>query len=250
MLSNLYVRQISLPHPLPADCYFSHLPVVQSIRQQPLELTSPVTFFVGENGVGKSTLIEAIAVSMGFNPEGGSRNFRFSTQDTHSALSDSMRIAKGVRPKDGFFLRAESFYNVATNIDELDADLGGPRLIDGYGGVSLHQQSHGESFMSLIENRLNGDGLYIFDEPEAALSPSRILRLMRRIHELTARRSQFIISTHSPILMAFPGATVFEITPQGVAAVPYQETEHYQVSRLFFDDPDRMLYHLFHDDNL
>ncbi|MBE5801751.1 MAG: ABC transporter ATP-binding protein [Clostridiales bacterium] len=242
---SLYVRQISIPGEIPREEYISRLPVVQHLRQNPLALTSPVTFFVGENGVGKSTLIEALAVSLGFNPEGGTRNFRFSTKASHSSLWEYLRLGKGLRPRDGFFLRAESFYNVATNIDQLDQEPSfGALVIDSYGGVSLHDQSHGESFMALVENRFGGDGLYILDEPEAALSPMRVMRLMCLIHQLTKCRSQFIISTHSPILMALPGAEIWQIAAGGMERVSYRDTEHYQLTKLFFDDPERMIHHL------
>ena len=179
-------------------------------EKERINLNAPVTFFVGENGTGKSTLLEAIAIAAGFNPEGGTKNFNFATRETHSELCDCIALAKYGFPKDGFFLRAESIYNVASNIDDLD-DLdenggGGPPIINSYGGISLHKQSHGESFLAIMENRFGGNGLYILDEPEAALSPMRLMRLMAKMDDLVKRNSQFIISTHSPILMAYPGA--------------------------------------------
>ena len=244
--NSLFIRRITLEGDLPADSYLNRLPVVRYLRDHPITLEKPVTFFVGENGSGKSTLIEAIAVAMGFNPEGGTRNFDFSTHATHSPLHEALCIAKGItRMKDGFFLRAESFYNVATNIEEMDRQpAASPRIIESYGGVSLHNQSHGESFMALAENRFFGSGLYILDEPEAALSPMRLMRLICRMNELVMRNSQFIISTHSPILMAFPDADVLQITESGVERVPFRETEHYQVTKMFLDDPERMLHYL------
>ena len=156
---------------MPAESYLSRLPVVRQLRKSGgIRLDSQVTFFVGENGVGKSTLIEALAVAVGFNPEGGTINFNFSTQDSHSELYQYLKIVRGgKRPRTGFFLRAESFYNVATEVDRLE-ETPGPSLLASYGGVSLHHQSHGESFMALVENRFGGQGLYILDEPEAALS--------------------------------------------------------------------------------
>ncbi|MCI8573624.1 MAG: AAA family ATPase [Oscillibacter sp.] len=210
-----------------------------------LEFDRPVTFLVGENGIGKSTLLEAVAVACGFNPEGGTRNFSFSTRATHSVLGDYLTPARKRYPRDGFFLRAESFYNVATNIDEMDELVGGdPRLIDSYGGVSLHQQSHGESFLALVQNRFGGEGLYLLDEPEAALSPSRLLTLLAEMDRLVKADSQFIVSTHSPILMAFPNARIYELNENGVRAVAYKETEHYQLTRRFLENPERMLRYL------
>ena len=208
MFGKLYVRSIRLSDMPPARNYISTLPVVRNLAQMgELRFDKPVTIFVGENGVGKSTLIEALAVAMGFNAEGGTRNFRFSTENTHSELYQYLTVVKGMKyPKDGFFLRAESFYNVATNIDQMDsAPSFGPPIIDSYGGVSLHEQSHGESFMALVENRFGGNGVYILDEPEAALSPMRVMTLMARINELVKKNSQFIISTHSPMLAVAMG---------------------------------------------
>lgn len=242
MISDQYISRISLkrdkvetfekyPFSLPAVHWLEHI-----------ELHPNVTFFVGENGSGKSTLLEAIAVSMGFNAEGGSKNFRFGTRMSHSVLHQYLRIAKGIkRPKDGFFLRAESFFNVATEIERLDDEPGGPPIISYYGNRSLHEQSHGESFMALLVNRFGGNGLYILDEPEAALSPQRQLAALTRIHELACGHSQFIIATHSPILMAYPDAWIYQFTESGVVRVAYEETEHYQVTRSFMMNPQRML---------
>lgn len=209
-------------------------------------LDSPVTFLVGENGSGKSTLLEAIAVACGFNAEGGTRNFTFSTRATHSELGEYITVARRRYPRDGFFLRAESFYNVATNIDEMDEDFSyGPKVIESYGGVSLHHQSHGESFLALVQNRFGGNGLYLLDEPEAALSPTRQLTLLGEMHQLAERDSQFIVATHSPILMAYPGARIYQLSENGIEPVQYQETEHYQLTRRFLEDPERMLRYLF-----
>ena len=172
--------------------------------------------------MGKSTLLEAIAVAIGFNPEGGTFNFNFSTYDSHSELEQYIKLAKGVfRPEDGFFLRAETFYNVASNIEQLDQEsLSVPRVIDSYGGVSLHEQSHGESFFATFLNRFNGNGLYILDEPEAAsLSPLRQLSMLTRIHELVNQQSQFVIATHSPIIMAYPDSKIIELTDEGINEV-------------------------------
>ena len=187
----------------------------------------------------------AVAVACGFNPEGGPRNFNFSTRATHSVLGEYLTPARKRYPRDGFFLRAESFYNVATNIDELDETLAAsPRLIDSYGGVSLHRQSHGESFLALVQNRFGGKGLYLLDEPEAALSPSRLLTLLAEMHQLVKDDSQFIVATHSPILMAYPDARIYELSEAGIRTAAYKETEHYQLTRRFLENPERMLRYL------
>lgn len=237
------IKSIYLREKPPEGSYLSYLPVVKNLQKiKELRFTSNVTFLVGENGTGKSTLLEAIAVSMGFNAEGGTRNFRFSTADTHSALNEYITVVKGVRPRDGFFLRAESFYNVASYIDRMnDEPSFGAQLIDSYGGVSLHKQSHGESFLSLVKNRFGGNGIYLLDEPEAALSPSRQMTLMVLMNELVKNNSQFIIATHSPILMAFPGAQVVELTEDNIRTVPYSQTEHFQLTKRFLDNPEKML---------
>jgi predicted ATPase len=208
-----------------------------------IELRSPVTFFVGENGSGKSTLLEALATAWGFNPEGGTVNFSFRTRSSHSQLNRFLVLERGVkRPRDGFFLRAESFYNVATEIERLDgAGGGGRRIIDSYGGRSLHEQSHGESFLTLVVERFGGRGLYLLDEPEAALSPSRQLALLVRMHDLVAAGSQFIVASHSPLLLAYPGATLFSLDAAEVAEIDYEETEHYQVTRRFLLDHRRSM---------
>jgi predicted ATPase len=222
------------------ESYPFSLPAVRNLDV--MEVHPHVTFLVGENGSGKSTLLEAIAVSYGFNPEGGSRNFRFGTRPSHSPLHEYIRITKGIRrPKDGFFLRAESFFNVATEIERLDSEGIGPRIIDSYGGTSLHEQSHGESFIALLMNRFGGNGLYLLDEPEAALSPQRQLSALARIHALVNADSQFIIATHSPILMAYPEAYIYQFFTDGTKRIDYYETEHYQVMRNFLVNPKRMI---------
>jgi predicted ATPase len=223
------------------DKYPFSLPVVRHLET--LELHPAVTFLVGENGSGKSTLLEAIAVAWGFNPEGGTKNFRFQTRGSHSVLHEYLRLVKGVRrPRDGFFLRAESFFNVATEIERLDEEPApSPPIIDSYGGRSLHEQSHGESFLALMMNRFSGHGFYILDEPEAALSPSRQLAMISRMHQLVQARSQFLIATHSPILMAYPDAWIYQITEEGLRRVAYQETEHYAVAKRFLNDTKTQL---------
>lgn len=248
-MNELYLKSVALREPIAEEgSYVYALPVVRNFRR--LTLQSPVTFFCGENGTGKSTLLEALAVHCGFNAEGGTKNFHFATNETHSPLYQALSVAKGRRPRDGFFLRAESFYNVATEIDRLDRipTFRPNDLIDSYGGVSLHRQSHGESFLALLLNRFGGEGLYILDEPEAALSPARQLTLLARMHELVRQRSQFIIATHAPILMAYPGADIYVLTPDGMVKTPYEQTEHYRLTRRFLENPGRMLAQLFHED--
>jgi len=217
------------------------LPVVRSLES--VELHPAVTFFVGENGSGKSTLLEGVAVAWGFNPEGGTKNFRFQTRGSHSVLHEYLRLVKSVkRARDGFFLRAESFFNVASEIEHLDdAPSFGPPIINSYGYRSLHEQSHGESFFAVMLNRFGGHGLYVLDEPEAALSPSRQLAMLVRIHELVGKRSQFVIATHSPILMAYPNAWIYQITDSGLQRVRLEDTEHFAVAKRFLNDPHGQL---------
>lgn len=229
------------------DTYLNSIPSLANLSL--LELTHPVTFLVGENGSGKSTLLEAIAVAFGFNPEGGSRNFSFSTTDTHSGLYRYLTLHKGpYRPKDGFFLRAESFYNTASEVDRLARSPADP-LYQSYGGKSLHHQSHGESFLSLVHNRFWGQGLYLLDEPEAALSPARQLTLLAEIHRLVKGGSQFLIATHSPLLMAYPQGEILLLGEGAIRSVAYKETEHYQITKSFLDNPERMLRILLEEEN-
>lgn len=244
-----YAASLSLRTALPAGSYLENLSAVRWLAAgHTLAFDAPVTFLVGENGSGKSTLLEAIAVAAGFNAEGGTRNFRFATKETQSELGAYVTLARREYPRDGFFLRAESFYNVASYIDRLDDEPGlGARLIDSYGGVSLHNQSHGESFLALVEHRFGGQGLYLLDEPEAALSPSRQMSLLVLMDDLVKRQSQFIIATHSPILMAFPGAQIYQLDEEGISSVAYEETEHYQLTRRFLNDHRRMLKYLLGD---
>ncbi len=247
MLENKYIHKIIYKENEKLDNYLINLPVVKYLKNNEIILNKNVTFVVGENGIGKSSFIEAVAVSFGFNPEGGSKNFNFSTNISHSNLYKNIILSKKKYPKDGYFLRAESFYNVASNIQELDAEPKGPKIINSYGGISLHEQSHGESFMSLVHNRFTGNGLYILDEPEAALSPTRLLSLLIEIDRLVKKDSQLIIATHSPILLAYPDSEVFELTENGINIVNFKETDHYKVTKNFLNNPERTLKYLFEE---
>lgn len=243
MLNSQFVSRVSLNRAKieSADVYPFSTPAIRAFDS--IDLHPKLTFFVGENGSGKSTLLEAIAIACGFNPEGGTTNFSFGTRASHSPLHDFLRIAKGIKkPRGGFFLRAESFFNVATEIERLDAEPSfGPPLIDAYGGRSLHEQSHGEAFLALLNHRFHGQGLYILDEPEAALSPQRQLAALSRMHDLILEGAQFIVATHSPILMAYPDAQIFHFGAEGVKPIEYEDTEHFQVTRDFITNPTRML---------
>jgi len=245
-MNQMFIRGVALKDTasLPKSYVFD-LPAVKGLNK--LEFHKNITFLVGENGAGKSTLLEAIAVNYGMNAEGGGRNFRFSTSDTHALLAEYIRVIKGVRrPQDDFFLRAESFYNVASEVESLAASgLGGGEeqafYENNYGGKSLHRQSHGESFLSLVMHRFRQNGLYLLDEPEAALSPSRQLTLIARLYELAKGGCQFIIATHSPMLLATPGSDIYVLDENGITPTPYEKTEHYQITKQFLTNPGRML---------
>ena len=214
------------------DSYLRNIEAINGLER--LEFTKPITFFVGENGSGKSTLLEAIAVAYGFNPEGGTKNYVFSTYDSHSELCNAMRISKGYRKANwGYFLRAESFYNVATQEEEY-ADIAHP-------SQKYHEKSHGESFLSLAQSQLRANGIYIFDEPEAALSPQRQLTLLMEIYECTKRGSQFIIVTHSPILLGIPGAEILTFDDGFIHSCEYEETDSYQVTEMFINNREQIL---------
>jgi len=229
----LYIKSVELVKEPERDEYLLDLPIVKYLKRNKIEFEKPVTFIVGENGSGKSTLIEAIAVAYGFNAEGGSKSFTFETNNTVSELSRCIRLGKSGMFGDGFFLRAESFYNVATYADKVGATR--------FGDKSLHAQSHGESFLSTVQNRFTEKGVYLLDEPEAALSPMRIMTLLVEINRLVSLGAQFILSTHSPILMAYPDADILQLSPDGIEHVKYTETEHYIVTKEFLNHTDRML---------
>lgn len=216
------------------------LPAVRQLET--LELHPGVTFFVGENGSGKSTLLEAIAEKLGFKVGGGSRVASPAAHEYTSPLTRNLRLSRTAnRPMDGFFLRAESFYNWATELDELEATPFCGGVLRAYGGQSLHAQSHGESFLSLLTHRLGGHGLYLFDEPEAALSPQHQLSMIVRLHDLVQEFSQCIIATHSPLIMAYPNAWIYQFTPEGLQRISYEETDHYRITRAFLRDPQAMM---------
>ena len=247
--ADVFVGHVQLSRPddaLPDDApagYPFDLPVVRALRDAGgLVLDRPVTFLVGHNGSGKSTLVEALAVALGLNPEGGSPNFRFATADAHSALGEALVVRYGPRkPRSSFFLRAESFFNVASEIDRLDRE-GGPPLLPAYGGVSLHERSHGESFLDLLTHRFRSDGLYLLDEPEAALSPQGAMAALARIHRLAREGAQFVVATHSPILLAVPDARILEIGDDGSwRSVTYDEAMPVALTRGFLADPARLL---------
>lgn len=221
------------------DAYPFNLPAVRWTDS--LVFHPKVTFLVGENGAGKSTLIEALAVAWGFNAEGGSTGMRFNTRASHSPLHKFVRPVRGVsRALDGYFLRAESFFNAASYVEETG--------VGGYGDRGLHEQSHGESFFTLFEERFRGKGLYILDEPEAALSPSRQLSFLVRLHELIEGGSQFIIATHSPIILGYPEADIYQVSAHGLERVDYEDTEHFQVTSAFLTRRDAMLKTLLEDE--
>ena len=240
-----FIRAIELLHDEieSPDAYPYSIPALRGLET--LELDPGVTFLAGENGSGKSTLIEAIAAAAAINPEGGSQNFNFSTRASHSALHEAIRIVRGaLRPSTSYFLRAESFFNVATAVDQLEAEEEG--LLDAaYGGVSLHEQSHGESFLALVNNRFRGGGLYLLDEPEAALSVRGCLALLVRMRELVEDGSQFVVATHSPLLLGYPSARIYALTETGIEHVAYEDTEQYQLTRSFLESPERFFRHLF-----
>ena len=242
-----YLRSVRLERErVPSfGAYPFSLPAVRGLHR--MDFHPEVTFLIGENGSGKSTLLEAIAVRSGFNPEGGPGHLGFATRSTHSDLARYIDLGTGGRANDGYFLRAESFYNVATRVEEVDAadfatlpPLGRP-IREFYGDRPLHEQSHGESFFALLTERFAGGGVYLLDEPEAALSPVRQMAALVRIRDLVRMRSQFVIATHSPILMAYPGARILQLDEGGIREVEYEETEHFVVTREFLNNPRGML---------
>ncbi|MEC1521622.1 AAA family ATPase [Neobacillus niacini] len=224
------------------NLYPFSIPAIESLVE--IKIERNVTFFVGENGSGKSTLLEAIADKCGFNTAGGGRNNSYEVYETDSDLSQFIRLSWMPKVTNGFFLRAESFYHFATHIDEVDENG-----FKHYGGKSLLQQSHGESFLSLFLNRFNGEAIYLLDEPEAALSPARQLTLLKIIHDLDSRGdSQFIIASHSPILLGYPEADIYSFDNDEISKINYEETDHYNITKYFLENRKRFLHELFKED--
>ncbi len=239
MVKSLFLRGILIDwEKIDSNSYLREIPALRDLND--LSLNMPATFFVGENGSGKSTLLEAIAVASGFNPEGGTQNYHFSTCDTHSDLWKTLRLIRGVRrAKCGYFFRSESFYNVATQ--EIDyADAAHP-------SAGYHERSHGEGFLAMAQNYLRGDGLYFLDEPEAALSPQRQLTLLAEIQSCIKQGAQFIIATHSPILLGLPHAAILSFDGPRIRSCAYEETESYRVMKLFINQRDQLLSRLLAD---
>lgn len=223
------------------SAYPYNIPAVRDLER--IKFHPSITFFVGENGAGKSTVLEALAVALGYGAEGGNKNVRFKTTESTSDLHAALRLVRDIRfPDDGFFLRAESFFNVATYMDEVG-------YLRGYGGKSLHARSHGEAFMALLVDKFRDRGLYLLDEPEAALSPSRQMAALVAIDQLVRGGSQFIIATHSPILLAYPRAKIIQFDGDGVSEVQYEDTDHFAVTRDFLNHYPRRLEQLFADDD-
>jgi predicted ATPase len=235
-----FIQSLELDRARIADETVYPFSIPSLARLEVLDLHAQVTFLTGANAAGKSTLIEAIAVAAGLNPEGGSRNFRFETRASHSPLGDLLRLTRsGRQPKTDFFLRAESYFNLATEIEMLDQSPFGRRIIDSFGGVPLHEQSHGQSFMALLVHRLGPEGLYVFDEPESALSPQGQIAMLARMHDLVGQGCQFMIATHSPILLSFPHARIYELSDEGIDTVEYDDSETVTLYRSFLAAPER-----------
>lgn len=232
----MFLRGLELVHRKEGSRYPFSIPAIGSLRS--LAFTSNVTFFVGENGSGKSTVLEAIAYQCGFNTAGGGRNNYYEVDASHSALGDHIRLSWLPKITNGFFLRAETFYHFASHLDSM------PESLPSYGGRSLHEQSHGEAFLSLFKHRFGKKAIYLLDEPEAALSPARQLALLRVIKDLEGQ-AQFIIATHSPILLGYPGGQILNFDAQPIREIKYEDTLHYIVTRRFLENRDKVLDELF-----
>ena len=239
-VKNQFIREVTIDWTkIHGDSYLREIDAIRNADT--LVFDKPITFFAGENGSGKSTLLEAIAVAYGFNPEGGTKNYSFSTYDSHSELCDAIRISKGVkRPKSGYFLRAESFYNVATKEEEY-VDILHP-------SQKYHEKSHGESFLAIAQNYMAAEGIYIFDEPEAALSPQRQLALLMDIYNCARQGAQFLIVTHSPILLGMPDADIYSFDGGEIHLCNYEETDSYIVTEMFINNRKNLLHRLLHEE--
>ena len=235
-MSDLFIRAASMDWDwVDKSSYLWNIPAIAGVEW--VDFDKPVTCFVGENGSGKSTLLEAMAINCGFNPEGGTKHYSFSTFDSHSELNQCMRLIKGLKkPRWGYFLRAESFYNVATAEAEYSRNGGQPQR--------LHEKSHGESFLATVQNNFQGGGVYLLDEPEAALSPQRQLTLLREIHDCARAGAQFFIVTHSPILLGLPDAAILSFDNGPIHPIAYEDTDSYQIMSLFLSDRRRILHDL------
>jgi predicted ATPase len=240
-----FILQVSV-EPGGTPDYAGEIPAILALEERPLTLHPRVTFLVGENGSGKSTLVEAIAGACDLNVEGGSRATRFTNRASHSALNETLVLERGpTKPMNGFFLRAESFFNFATVSEATSGRLAMENIYE----RPLHEQSHGESFLALAFERFGPRGFYVLDEPEAALSLQGQLALMRRIHDLVRAHCQFVVATHSPILLGYPDSAIYELGPDGVTEREYEETEQYQLTRSFLENRDGFLRHLLADDD-
>lgn len=246
-MNDKFIQSISVDwEKVEADSYLREIPAIREMGR--LDFDRSITFFVGENGTGKSTLTEAIALACGFNPEGGTADYRFSTFDDVSELGRALRVARGYRrPKSGCFFRAESFFNVASKAEDYRDVTPKELFYARYGGRSLHEQSHGESFLAYFQS-FREAGLYIMDEPEAALSPQRQLALFIQIAKMAQQGSQFVIATHSPILLAIPGAEIFSFDGEGLFPCHYEETESYRLTELFINERGRIIKELLEED--
>ncbi|PYI50861.1 AAA family ATPase [Paenibacillus flagellatus] len=234
----MFLRRLDLLNKAGTDGYPFDIPAIKHLTS--LEFRTNVTFFVGENGSGKSTLLEAIAYQCGFHTAGGGRNNRYEVDASESALGNHIRLSWLPKITNGFFLRAETFYHFASHLDTM------PGSLRYYGGRSLHEQSHGEAFLSLFTHRFGKKAIYLLDEPEAALSPARQLAFMRIIKDLE-QDAQFMIATHSPILLGYPRAQIFHFDDQPIREIRYEDTLHYIVTRRFLENRDRVLDELFED---
>ena len=239
-MNKLFIQGVNIDWEIiDENSYLRHIEAIKDLRD--LRFNKNITIFVGENGSGKSTLLEAIAVNYGFNPEGGTRNYSFSTYDSHSELCEAIRLTRGIgKPKWGYFLRAESFYNVATAEEEYSK----------YGGTPqhLHARSHGESFLQLAQNNFRGNSIYLLDEPEAALSPQRQLTLLMEIVSCAKENAQFIMVTHSPILLGIPDAEILSFDDGQIHPITYEETDSYRITKMFIENKDVLLNRLLREE--